>query len=275
MKLLASTLLFLIITFSANAVEDVYLECFDCSNSEITSQAFNWTQNKSIPTRNYQVHIADIVNGTVTSFEADRYFEPMEDNFIVNVYAITSSSNLQAIVEKYKTEVDSLIESVKSLQSIPISVIPHAWAFINCAYCAYCTNDVEQYVQNTLNGKILPATKALAELTSVFGLIKTNIPNVFRIPLAAGGYVEVKIKLNAEPLSLNLYMVKVVDKDRNTLPELAEGLNYLRVIFSNRQNAAKANGYIFSFGFIIRWETQINGVVTITNCTEDGNSCNP
>lgn len=250
--------------------EDGYLQCYEeCTTDlekkhKVRSYVYSnastselWTNIRIYKT----VHIVNLNTGGVNSYRAT-IVPPEDDTDDVNiqVYEISASS---IVKNKIKPAADAFrnLSKVANAVTIPSSVVPGAWDFINCAYCE---NNVNDFVSRTLQGQIETVTTTIATVTAVLGLTYTAIPNTYRIGLEAGGYIEVEMKLLNTPVALTLKVIKVVDNNNNTVPLIAAGLKNLGLQIASFVDIININNKIkdFNFGAPVRM-----GYVRIRDCT--------
>ena len=181
---------------------------------------------KSIPPEEYDgeytltANVIDFINNREKTFSASVLIgerELRDSDFIIleqlsSVKFKNNITNLKKEMRKVKVEVES--------DGIPTSIVSSPWRIPSKSYVA---NDLKDYIKNNVAAAIL--TTKLQNYAQVLGLINTPLPNIFRVNLDAGGYVEVEINA-AAGLTFDVNIKKVVDSDNNTLPIKKEDMNY-------------------------------------------------
>lgn len=212
-----SLVIFLVVTSNQALAEEVNIICDACSITEMKVKA-KQELSDIIPPGEYDGEYNLIVN--VIDFYSNR-----ENTFAVSLYIgdgpvrpsdfkaksiITSSKfkkNIKAL-KKARKEVKTEVES----GGIPSSVVSSAWRIPGRSYVV---NNIEDYIKNNVQAAIV--TTKIQRYASAMGLMKTPLPDTYRINLDAGGYLEVKIEA-AAGLTFGVKLEKVVDSDNNTLP---------------------------------------------------------
>src|SRR5690606_11724326 len=113
---------------------------------------------------------------------------------------LNASNNFFAKKAQFKSTLNDLV--------IPISVIPSAWAFTNCAYCA---NDVADYIRS--NSDVHTVWLQIVSIAQLLGLSGGPSAERHVIRLEDGGEIEIEIKLTDTSISIDI--VKVTDPGNN------------------------------------------------------------
>ncbi|MGS2721475.1 hypothetical protein [Paraglaciecola aestuariivivens] len=251
MGLLVCSLIFL---FYSNAVKakTLYGECYGCSENASIGVAVGLAREHADESPLFTVHIANIKHMLVYSFKVvDRDGE-------ITINSISTPSDIESkmkdVVEAY-----SLLRERATSTQIPKTIMSSAWEYVNCLYCK---NNITDYLASTLHGQILRAGQTVNTIAELFGLVKTNVPNQFNIPLEAGGKVIIKLEVDAQA-NLYIEVVDVVDSDNNSIPFEASKLHNARIVVSSYANAQAINSFINRFNFYV--PKGMTGKVTITD----------
>jgi hypothetical protein len=235
-------------------------ECYKCSYSQreavaITLAQQHLDQGESL----FRVHIFDLPNMIISSFK----IVDMDGTFV------TTSITTPADIEQYMMDVKESFQNLRTMANnivIPTTVIDNAWRYANCAFCE---NNITDYIRGTLDGQITAATLTIAAIAQAVDLVQTNMPNQYSFALANGGEVIVELGISAEA-TLTMKIVKMIDKNNNTIPAIASSLRQLQIQISTEAEVALINSFINNFNFYVPKGTI--GIVTITDCPAEG--CN-
>ncbi|WP_434952874.1 hypothetical protein ACRWQL_06965 [Shewanella sp. HL-SH4] len=256
------------IMFSTSSYANNYVECYDCSSEEMKSIALTWAKNNisvSEAQNNVRkdVHLINILNNDAESYRVHLQLvqipPPLPSTYLPFGEKINTPIEILGPLSDLKASRSQLLSAGSTL-TIPSSVISDAWQFTNCAFCE---NNVDDFLNSHLNGEILTVQLTLTAIVKTFGLIETGIPETFRINLESGGYLELLIKLNNEPTSLKVVVTKAVDQDNNTVPFSADKLRRLIIQVSSLNRATSIDAFINNFNFAIPHRM---GFITITDC---------
>lgn len=249
----AATVLML---YSNIALSDNFIECYACTVNDMHNKANTWAINNITPTEAQQkqvkdVHIINILDNEIKSFRVSLRLTalppPFPPEYLPSSSLIDTPQRFKQSMIQLKNTRDDLKVASRVL-TIPTSEIADAWQFV---HCAFCENNVSRYINNSLNGEILAAQMTIATIAQTFGLINTGIPDTYQINLDSGGFLELVMTLNNEPVSLKIIVTKVVDPDGNTVPFSAEKLNNLLLQISSLSRALSVNYYIQRFNFVL------------------------
>jgi Cu/Ag efflux protein CusF len=248
---------------------DVYLQCYEqCSDMQKKKMVRSNVYHNATPDELFsgkrvykKAHVVNLITGEVNSYRA--IIMPPEydyDDVYVSVGEMSVSSDVKNKIEPARKAFRAL-KVAASKVTIPKSEIGDAWDFVNCAYCE---NNVNDFISSSLQGKIETVSVTVATVTQILGLTQTAIPNIYRVNLESGGYIEIKMTLLNTPVVMAIKVLKVVDNNNNTVPLKAEGLNNLRIQVATFQDIIGINNKIrdFNFGAPVRM-----GYVTISSCT--------
>lgn len=232
----------------------IYGECYDCSGTDVQVKVDNIVLQNMDGFSLLKVHIADIKNTAIYSYTA------IDRDGLISLEAAAVPSYLKSQMEEYEDAYDTYSKAAKNLE-IPKTVLGSAWEYVNCAYCL---NDITDYVSGSLQGKAMQAGEVLTELAEIFGLIKTSIPNQYSLSLAAGGKIVVTLEVDADA-NLYIELVKVIDDDNNTIPAYADKLKDLVIKVDSDEKLAIINSFINRFGYHAKVPDTPTGSVTITD----------
>lgn len=275
MKSTYMLLTIILILFSKTGLTSNYIECYECSDEIMESKAYSWAyENLNITFDDIytDVHVINLVENEILSFKVKKIFNSLiPPNMIYNrPEAMFKISGIKVdtpnVIKQPMVEFQNAKAKLKSASDalvIPTSIIQDAWQFTNCAYCE---NHVESFFNESLSGEILTVQMTLGTLASSFGLLKTAIPNTYRISLEGGGYLQFSVILNNQPISVVVTITKVVDRDGNTVPFLSKDLQNLNISISSPERANQINSYILPYNFYI---PLTSGYTTITDCIID------
>ncbi|SFD79817.1 hypothetical protein [Pseudoalteromonas denitrificans] len=266
-----ATLFSIVVTsslYSGVALADNFIECYACTDTEKLSIVNTWAVNNISESEANQnkikdVHVVDIFNNVIRSFRVSLKLTPVPPplpaNYLPNSVIINTPHYLKEPMSQLKVAKRNLRAASNEL-IIPTSEISDAWQFTKCAFCE---NNVERFINNSLSGEITTVQMTIATLAQTFGLIKTGLPNTFVIKLEAGGQLDVMMTLNNKPISINVTVIKAVDPDGNTVPFSETGLRNLLLQISTINRANTINDFIFRFNFMVPLKM---GFVTIDDC---------
>ena len=248
-----------------------YVECYQCSNSDTKSSADSWanmhvSQREADRRVTKDIHIIDLYNKLVTSYNVTLRSQPkpppaapFPPEYVPYSQLIITPAHLQAEMNDVKGSMIALKQKAESLV-IPTTVIENAWESIGCAYCQ---NQINDYVNQHISGKLQTAQMVVERVALMFGLINTSTPDTYIIPLESGGHVVVKVTVTHAPTQLEIAVIKFVDIDNNTVPPSATNLKNVRVRVTKVEYASSMNRYLNLFSFYIPLQT---GTATVTDC---------
>tara|TARA_R110000744_G_scaffold13499_25_gene39256 strand:+ start:5367 stop:6176 length:810 start_codon:yes stop_codon:yes gene_type:complete len=243
---------------TANAA-DSYVECFDCTYSQkvavAKSEAYPYFQ--AMGGGRYRIHVIDIARRLITSFQI------WEIDGVISVSTYATPSDVESYMSDLRNDINELNLAAKSV-TIPTTVMVNAWDYTNCRYCK---NNVTQYLQNTLEGKINEATQSVIALAQAFNLVNTNLPNQYSFPLESGGRIIVELGLSAES-DLTLVVVDVIDESNNSVPTTVQSLKDAKIFLGSGQAATTINSFINIFNYYV--PKGVTGTVTIRDCPSSG-----
>ncbi len=244
------------------AMADAYVECRDCNHSARVGAAHDWRRvNPSAPADTL-VHVVDMKQKEISSFTT-KLNPPTPPNqgpprVTISVFNATTPPAVQAYMNNVRSA-SSQYRSTISGTPIPTSVIPNAWQMVSCAFCE---NDIETWIRAQAGAQKVLLIESIDALLQAFGIQQTSIADIYVIQLESGGYVEVEISVTNEPVEIDVRVVKVVDKDNNSVPISAQQLNNLTIRLSGG-SAVIVNRYINPFQFYV---PSVQGIVTIVEC---------
>tara|TARA_R100001377_G_C3180985_1_gene106642 strand:- start:279 stop:1100 length:822 start_codon:yes stop_codon:yes gene_type:complete len=209
--------MFLMIVSNQVLAGEANIVCDACSITEMKTKAKQELAN-SLPPEEYEgeynlkVNVIDFYNNRENTFAVSVYVDygPVRPSDF-KAKLITSSSRFKENMQRLKKARKQVKTEVEA-GGIPSSVVSSAWRIPGRSYVV---NNIEDYIKS--NVQVAIATTKIQSYASAMGLIKTPLPNTFRIKLDAGGYIEVKIEA-AAGLTFGVKLEKIVDSDNNTLP---------------------------------------------------------
>lgn len=235
--------------FSFAAQNSVVLRCDGCTDTQKKTIATQWGYpNFTLAEAQAKVkkltHITDFTNNTITTYELSlNVFFERPNQPPVAVLALTPIATPADINYKFQdvvTAVRSMKSSVENSIIIPSTVIKNSWEFVNCAYCE---SHLQIYLNQQIAGKIETGTRTIEALSLSLGLLNTPIPNTYKIPLQAGGYIYVEIKLTGN-FDLYIKALEAVDIDGNKVPFSSSSLQGTRVFIGRPASSIDINNYI-------------------------------
>lgn len=214
---IAGLSIYLLISSNAISAYEINIVCDGCTLNEMKTKAKRSLENSIPPEEEegeYQltVNFIDFINDKEKTFNVAVYvgYRQIRDrDFIVR--ETVPSDKFKSDIKNVKNERNKVKTEVES-DGIPINIVSSAWRIPGRSYVV---NDLKDYIKANVQTAI--ATTKLQSYASSMGLIKTPLPNVFKIPLDAGGYVEVELNA-AGGLTFEVKLKKVIDSDNNTLP---------------------------------------------------------
>lgn len=264
-----------IFAFSCSTVVSAenYVECDNCNAGQIHQKVISWiSKNHSIGdvTKSVKknVHVIDLTKGEVQSFQTllqavpGPIFgnQPPRMLMLPKIEGIVPPKNILNMLDNVRTAKAQLKSDAENLV-IPESIIADAWDFVNCAYCE---SAVQDYFNNSLSGQIETVSLTITEVAQAFNLVASSIPDQYRVPLEAGGYVTFKVALLKNESEIIIELTKIVDIDGNNIPMNASQLPNLILHINDTQRNVIINRYLSNFNFMI--PPHIIGRVTIIDC---------
>ncbi|MFT4993705.1 MAG: hypothetical protein ACI965_000726 [Paraglaciecola sp.] len=218
----------------------LYGECFSCSESKVKRVANNLALNHRDDAGLLNIHITDIKMGTVYSYQAT------DHDGMLSLSAIATPASIDSKMAAYQVANRNLLDKAEGL-AIPASLLGSAWEFINCAYCEY---NIMPYITTHLHKEAMLLGDTIGDLAQVAGLVETAVANSLSLPLAAGGKIVIKLKVDAE-LNLTMDIVAVIDENNNDIPATADNLTNLRIRVGDGQSVTKINSFIRDFNVYV------------------------
>lgn len=260
---------------SSVASAEAYLECNDCSQTQINQKALTWVFtniSESEAKNNIEkiVHVIDTSKTEVQSFQVRRkaILGPLMGNPSIprKIFYVADSDRIdppQDIIEKLndiKLAKRNLKSDAQSLV-IPESVISDPWEFVSCGYCK---NSVQNYFNNSLSGQIASVDTAIREFAEAFGVLGGSLSELYRLDLAAGGYVKFKATLLNNSSELDIEIKEVFDESGNSVPLTESQAKNLAIYVPDVGRASDIAYYLHTIGMGIELT---KGRVTIRECT--------
>lgn len=273
MNLINRLFILSLLMLPAIANADAFVNCKNCSVNARSSAAVAWgMQNlKKGPSNTETVHVVDFGLMQISSFGIGWTYIALPPNgpgpqgaWVVYTTPADTPAQLRAPLIRLESSLKTLRTSVEA-STIPKEVIAEAWDYVNCGYCS---NNIESYLINTFSGDVETVLQLTEALANAFSLIDTSdISNVYRMQLEAGGYIEVEVTILGN-VHLKIDVKKVVDPDNNTVPsDSGELVNY-RIYVSNLLRNGKINSAINPL--MLKIPTTATGVVIIIECNNTG-----
>lgn len=260
-NIIASFVLVLAPLLNAAAAEIVATEvCTGCDINQIKQNAHNYSYPQLAKMQlgdQILYHSLDLNTYTTTSVRLTVHEMPFLQTtkkiFVQEVIATTPA--LTQRMQNLKAAVAEATDASNSI-TIPASLISHPWEWVNCAYCE---NDVNDFLKSRTN--MNQALYNIEEIAKAIGLLKSNLPNTYQIAMENGGFVRIKLSVDANG-KLYIKIWQVVDKNNNTVPLMAVGLAGMRIKVDG--DAALINYWINAFSLGVYDIPR--GTVTITDC---------
>jgi len=262
-NLLAIFFAFFIISAKVTASES-YAECNLCIeiNRELTAKSWA-TKSMTAQSPPERVVIIDLANREASTYLVSLSYIPGPPGYPAILASNTSLVTTSTYVKEQLVSVDNAVADfarASQKDEVPKTVIPDAWQFVNCAACE---NDLSDYLNSQLIFQLETMTQSMQIVADIFGISTTGIPDIFQVSLAGGGTVEFSAKLFNDPVKLKITVIKVIDKDNNTVPFQDKQLKNLILKLSDLNSARNVNTYIMNFQFYVPLRT---GYVTVMNC---------
>ena len=263
----------LLTLLSGEVLANNYAECYGCTSTEMKKKAeFRGMEELfySSPGDSTTVNVINIVENKVETYKI--WLRPSDSSsafpgrYIPYALLTPTSNDVKESMTSLKLARNNLAKASGEL-IIPSTEISNAWQVTNCAFCE---NNIERFVNNSLNGQILTVQLTLQEIARMFGLIQTGLSDNYRIKLESGGYVEVTMHLTAPPSTLKIVLTKTVDQNGNTVPLNKSGLDGLKLQMPSLDMATTVNAFLNGHSYYI---TIRMGFVTVRDClnTPEGN----
>ncbi len=247
-------------------------ECYQCTSLERQSKANSWAMNNisksNLGSSNSKtVHVVDLYNKEISTYKVWLESTPLPPPRPPEVAPRSSLTATSSTVQRYIEDVKSSIQSLHaSAQNIEIQTggstgIDNAWSFVNCAFCK---SEINSQLNDSIYSSMRTAEASLISIGKAFGLIKTDIPDQFIIPLSSGGHIKVSLKLLSQPIKIEATINEVVDENGNIIPKNSKELADLRIRVGTISQANSINITIKNFNYFIPIRT---GTVTIKDCS--------
>ncbi|MBB1292971.1 hypothetical protein [Pseudoalteromonas sp. SR41-4] len=247
-------------------------ECYQCTSLERQSKANSWAMNNisksSLGSSNSKtVNVVDLYNKEISTYKVWLESTPLPPPRPPEVAPRSSLTATSSTVQKYMNNVKTSIKGLhSSAQNIEIQTggntgIENAWSFVNCAFCKA---EINSQLNDSMYSSMRTAEASLITIGKAFGLLKTDIPDQFLIPLSSGGHIKVTLKLLSQPIKIEATINEVVDEQGNTIPKNAKELADLRIRVGSSSQAHDINITINNFNYFIPIRT---GTVTIKDCS--------
>lgn len=255
-----------------------FIECHDCSQTEINQKALTWTlanisEREAINHVEKIVHVIDMSKIEVQSFQVRRKAlpspptgnlnHPRKINYVADFDKISPPRDVVEKLNDIKRAKADLQAETRRLV-IPKDVISDPWEFVNCGYCRAT---VQNYFNDALSGQITILEMSIRTLAETFGVITGALSEQYRINLEAGGYITFHATLINNTSELNIEIKEVVDSDGNTIPLKASDLPGLSIKINDPTRGAIINSYLQRFNFAVPINTK--GIVIITDCVNN------
>lgn len=257
-------ILFISYSFSGVAKADEYISCNGCSSSDISAAADSWglkniSKSDSQKNKRKKIHIVDLINFKSSSYLVSK--KNSNGTFYIEKNRISPSKEL-------KEKLDDVIESKEQMNLmssdlvIPTDVIKDPWEFVGCSYCI---TDLQNFLNNSLQGQISQFNSVVQTLAHTFGLISAPYQQTFTLKFAGGGSTTFEVKQVSNTYDFVIVKVlQVVDESGNEIPltRADAQFNSLRIPSYDRWQII--NDYLWRYRLSIP-PTQ-GGIVIITEC---------
>lgn len=231
-------------------------ECFACNEQETLSKARETAQGQLIHPPSLTIHVADLFSKRISSFEIRKIAQEFQTT------PESTPPNIKAYMDRLIDANNMLDQKIRQL-IIPVNIISDAWEFVNCAYCK---NNVNDYLKNALFDDAIPVQAAIKQLKEAFKLSQTELVEYWEIPLAAEGAVQLMISKS----DIHTLMIKWEDvRDKyNSIPKNASQLHLLKVQVDDDKRIKRINTFVEQFDYQIQSKTP--GIVLLKPCSSKG-----
>lgn len=269
-KIYISVLIFVSIFISdeIKANNHSYTQCNGCTSSQMLQASAEWASSSFSQLELQQsviknVSVINLLESEVRTYQVSFNFFPASPTSpqikMPTITEVFTPKNITLIMQSLESVRVKLTNKVNE-QIIPSSVISNAWLMTNCAFCE---NNIQTYINNSVSSNALIIKESLAKIIQLIGIVKFDVPEMFRIKLEAGGYVEIKASILLEPNVTEITVINVVDVNGNQVPLTHAGLSNMKIDLPSVSQAKIINGYINRFFFQIPIR---KGIATITIC---------
>lgn len=237
---------------------DGIIECYDCDetgrNIHVSIWGFSHFSQYEIDNKIMkEVTLIDLYNLTALTYKV-HYSAPL--NIERTVSNRTNANALQALADIKRDF--SVFNAEASGIAIPKEIIDNPWRLVNCAYCK---NDISDFINGSLQGRVKTVEATVINIAQTFDLINTSVPNVFLMPFEAGGFAKLRLTILAQPIKLEVEIIEVVDKDNNTISIEPSKLKGMNIRVSDLGQSRFINTILGPFALMVPMKT---GIVTIT-----------
>lgn len=247
---------------------DGVIECYNCQSTteNIFVNVWAWhhfTDQESASGVSKELTIIDLYNTSTKTFSIVMEADPSRQTDDGSIWyqprktLVSTPTFIQSKMQSVTTALEDFNDEASDLE-IPESIVDDAWRFVNCAYCK---NDINDFVNSRLSGKKLVVEGTIISIAQAFNLINTAVPNEFILPLAVGGHIKVKLTITAQPIQLDVEIVEVVDKHNNTISTSASNLKGQNIRIVDMNQARFIQNILNNFHLKIPLKI---GIVTIT-----------
>lgn len=245
------------------------IECYGCNSTAEHGVASAWAMNNISETEaragtSKKVVVIDLLGRKISTFQAFRKAvqppPPLPMQYLPHLVTVANDPALE-LQMKDLISAESRLKAAVAPMTIPKSVIAHPWEFINCAYCQ---NHIRDYLNNSIQGEVETVAQLVNHFATTFGLLKTSLPNTYRLPLQSGGQITFKLTLTNSPIELELEIISVSDENGNNIPLVASQLKGLNLQIMSLQHARIINFFINPYQMFVEVRT---GRVTIKDCS--------
>lgn len=255
MKLMSIGYFFVIlVSFSTSAISSEVVECYDCNHSD---KIISWGMLNLKVGDTKNITLVDIYNKNARSYDVILSLTPslpgMPEVPIVTYQATSVPSGISVMMSDLNNASNSLIAEAES-NSIPKTVISSPWEFVNCGYCRA---DINDYLNNSLSGKLRTVSATAISVGQALNLINTNVPNEFKIPLEAGGTILVKLTVINSPITLELEILRILDVNNNEVQEDVTKLNNINIKAELEAHIEDMNNYLNPLGYGVNMNSLI------------------
>ncbi|GBK99172.1 hypothetical protein VH1709_contig00031-0002 [Vibrio harveyi] len=258
------SILFISYSFGEVAKADEYISCNKCSSADISSAADSWglkniSESDSKKNIRKKVNIVDLVNLKSSSYLVSK--KNSNGTFYIEKNRISPS-------EELKEKLDDVIQSKEEMNLmssdlvIPKEVIKDPWEFVGCSYCVV---DLQNFLNNSLQGQISQFNSAVQTLAYTFGLINGPYQQTFTLKFAGGGSTTFEVKQVTNTYDFVIIKIlQVVDESGNEIPLNRANANFKSLRIPSHDRWQIINNYLWRYRLSI--PPTDGGVVTVTEC---------
>jgi hypothetical protein len=243
-----------LVSFSTAAVCSEVVECYNCDHH---AKINSWGMLNLKVGEKEHVTLVDIFNKNARSYEVTLSLTPtlpgMPDVPFVTYQLASTPSGISTMMTDLNRASNSLIAEAET-KKIPETIISSPWEFVNCSYCRA---DVNDYLNNSLEGKIKTVEATAITIAQALNLVNTSVPNEFEIPLEAGGSILIELTVINSPIKLELKIIRILDANNNEVEQDVTELNNMNVKAEIEAHIEDMNNYLNPLGYGVRMNSLI------------------